>query len=508
MIRCQLPRTSSTQLRCLSTISNHSINQINNNTISTATSPTSQYNTFPDNQINLTTPPDFQSYHENISEIAKHLADLGPYPPHSQYLNPQHYYQNTVLMDWSKRTPHPVTLRQLAAFGKALNEDKIISSANFVRHELPVRIALKLRELQDLPFNVVNNFHLAKVYESYYDIFDRFRKIPQIKTIKDNEEFCHTLEDVLTDINLLNLPNLMMGALECCILDAMPQKQLDELVSSLLRARISRRLILEEHLSLTKNFTQNPNLPRSHNFIGDIFFKCSAKEHLQISANNAAKFISSIYPNVKSPKLIIEGQKDLSFQFLTSHLHYLFGEILRNSYEASVKQFLKTNPNLTDQQTKEPAPIRVCIIDNKDHVGFRFSDQGGGIDIKPISRIFSFGKDSTNARESLANFHKLPNLKLETFYAKPSNIKERQKSLLKTSIGGIDNLLIKETTLLNLIQRPANYKLGLGLAMCKVYADYWNGDLVMHSLNGYGTDTYLKLGKLGHTHDKLQLDRA
>ncbi len=456
--------------------------------------------------INITIPPDFHSYHPDINVIAKHLDDLGPYPPHSQYINPQHYYQNTVLMDWSNRTPHPVTLRQLAAFGRALNEEKIISSANFVRLELPIRIALKLRELQELPFNVVNNFHLARVYESYYDIFDRFRKIPQIRTIEDNEKFCKTLEDVLTDINLLNLPNLMMGALECCILNAMPQNQLDELVSSLLRARISRRLILEEHLSLTKNFTQNPNLPRSHNFIGDIFFKCSAKEHLQISANNAAKFISSLYPNVKSPKLIIEGQKDLSFQFLTSHLHYLFGEIMRNSYEATVKQFLLTNP--TPSESDEPPPIRVCIIDNKDHVGFRFSDHGGGIDLKPIGRIFSFGKDSTNARESLANFHKLPNLELETLYKKPSNIKERQNSLMKTSIGGIDNNYIKETTLINLIQRPANYKLGLGLAMCKVYADYWNGDLVMHSLNGYGTDTYLKLGKLGHTQDKLQLDRA
>ncbi|CCH42653.1 pyruvate dehydrogenase kinase isozyme 1,mitochondrial [Wickerhamomyces ciferrii] len=454
-------------------------------------------------EINITTPPNFNQYHENIHSIASHLSDLGPYPQHSQYLNPQHYYQNTVLMNWAQRTPHPVTLRQLAAFGKALNEEKIISSANFVRLELPIRIALILRDLQDLPFNVVNNFHLAKVYESYYDIFDRFRKIPQIKTIQDNNEFCKTLENVLTDINLLNLPNLMMGALECRILDAMPPNQLDELVSSLLRARISRRLILEEHLSLTKNFNSNPNSPRSH--IGDIFFKCSAKEHLQISATNAAQFISSIYPNVKSPKLIIEGEKQLSFQFLTSHLHYLFGEILRNSYEATVKQFLKTSSH---PELETPPPIKVTIIENKDHVAFRFSDQGGGIDIKPINKIWSFGKSSNAARESLANFHKLPNLELETHYSKPLNVNKRRQSLMQTSIGGIDNNIIKETTLIDLIQRPASYKLGLGLAMCKTYADYWNGDLVMHSLNGFGTDTYLKLGKLSHASDKSQLHRA
>jgi signal transduction histidine kinase len=294
-----------------------------------------------------------------------------------------------------------------------------------------------------------------------------------------------------------------MGALESCILDSLPQAKLDELVSSLLRARISRRLIVEEHLSLTKNFMSSPNKPRDHNFIGDIFLKCSAKEHLEITAKNAATFIDNLYPGIKMPKLVLQGDVNLSFQFLTSHLHYLFGEILRNSYEATVKHFIESNPDPTD----EPQPVTVSIIDNKDYVAFRFSDRGGGVKIKPINKIWSFGKDPVLSRISLANFHKLPNLKSSGFN-NDSLEYEARESLLQTSIGGIDNNSIKEATLINLMQRPADYKLGLGLAMCKVYADYWNGDLVMHSLNGYGTDTFLKLGKLGHSHDKRQLDRA
>jgi hypothetical protein len=370
--------------------------------------------------------------------------------------------------------------------------------------ELPIRIALKLRELQRLPFDVVNNFHLAKVYESYYDIFEIFRKCPEIKTVEDNDRFCAVLADVLTDVNLLNLPNLMMGALECSILGSLPREQLDELISSLLRARISRRLIIEEHLSLTENFrNKKDSKPRSHNVIGDIFFKCSAREHLQISADNASKFIENLYPGTKMPKLVIEGPRDLQFQFMTSHLHYMLGEIMRNSYEATMKHFIASNPGPND----EPPPVSVCLIDNKEHVAFRFSDRGGGVDIEPISKVWSFGKDPTLARESLSNFHKLPNLDLESMSSTDYPVKARQ-SLMHTSVGGIDDNYMKEATLINLIQRPAKSKLGLGLAMCKVYADYWNGDVVMHSLKGYGTDTYLKLGKLGYFHDKLQLDRA
>ncbi|KAH3686099.1 hypothetical protein WICPIJ_002936 [Wickerhamomyces pijperi] len=459
--------------------------------------------------FDVTTTPDYTKYHPKISSISKHLSDLSPYPQHSPYINPQHYYQNIVLDDWSARKPHPVSLRQLAAFGKALNEDKIITSANFVRLELPIRLAIKLKELQSLPFDVVNNFHLAKVYESYYDIFDRFRKLSPIKSIEDNTRFCHDLEDVLTDINLLNLPNLLMGALECCILDSLPSKKLDELVSSLLRARISRRLILEEHLSLTHNFMKDPNQSRSHNFIGDIFFKCSAVEHLNISSDNATKFINKIYPGVKVPKLIIKGDKDLKFQFLTSHLHYLFGEILRNCYEATVKTFLASGPGPND----EPFPVEVQVINNQDHISFRFSDRGGGVtDIKPISKVWSFSKDAELAKLSLSNFHQLPNFQTLTNSIKSTKTMKTlaRKSLMQTSVGVLDENFVKEATLIDLIQRPGEYKLGLGLAMCKVYADYWNGDLVLHSLSGYGTDTYLKLGKLGAANhdDKLQLDRV
>lgn len=449
-------------------------------------------------------PPNFKKYHENISKIAVNLTNLSAYPTDSQYLNPQHYYQNTVLLDWCGRNTHPVTLKQLAAYGKALNEEKVISSANFVKLELPIRISIKLKEMQELPFNVVNNYHLSKVYESYYDIFERFRKIPKINTIEDNEKFCKDLRILLTDVNLLNLPNLMMGALETCILDGLPQKQLDELVSKLLRARISRRLIVEEHLALTKNFMENPNQPRSSNHIGDIFMRCSAVEHLNICSNNASKFIESIYPDIKIPKLIIEGN-DVKFQFLTSHLHYLFGEILRNSYEATVKNFVE-NQHSKNKEV-QPQPVKVTIIDNKDYVLFRFSDRGGGISMKPITKIWSFGKDPELAKQSLSNFHQLPYLNDFNSNEPNSEDYENTEALKKTSLGAIDKSGL-ETTLYNLIQRPANYKLGLGMAMCKVYADYWNGDITMHSLDGFGTDTFLKIGKLGRANDKPQLDRV
>ena len=59
-----------------------------------------------------------------------------------------------------------------------------------------------------------------------------------------------------------------------------------------------------------------------------------------------------------------------------------------------------------------------------------------------------------------------------------------------------------------MLERLCRYKLDIGLAMCKVYAEYWNGDLTIHSMPGYGVDTVLRLFNLIKDTQKLQLDKV
>lgn len=438
--------------------------------------------------------------------IAKHLHDLGPYPSFSSILTPQHFYQNDVLMKYSKNKPHPVSLRQLAGFGKTLTKQKILASANFVRLELPIRLAMRIRDLQTLPFGVVNNFHLAQIYESYYHLFNAFRKIPQISTVAENDEFCKTISTLL-DQHVFNLSHLMMGALELSILKNLPQEELDVFMSSMLRSRISRRVIVEEHLSLTEIYKQHPYQSKPPDYIGEIFHDCIAKEHFESVADLVKDSMVEYFPSKENmPDLVIDGDVGARFPFMVPHLHYLMGEILRNSYEATIK----THGASTE---KKLPPIKITIIDSRKQVLFRISDQGGGISHRKLDSIWSFGKNPELARQSLANFHRIPGLQmysnLQVTHA-GSSIVETQDALGMTSVGDINNMstTTKKSTLDQLITRPYKYKLGLGLPMCKVYADYWNGDLTMNSLEGYGSDTCLTLSKLGNYSNVTQLDRA
>lgn len=439
------------------------------------------------------------------SNIANHLHNLGPFPSFSSILTPQHFYQNEVLMNYSRKKPHPVSLRQLAGFGKTLTKQKILASANFVRLELPIRLAMRIRDLQTLPFGVVNNFHLAQIYESYYHLFNAFRKIPQITTVAENDEFCKTISALL-DQHVFNLSHLMMGALELSILKTLPQDELDQFMSSMLRSRISRRVIVEEHLSLTEIYKQHPYQTKPPDYIGEIFDDCNAKEHFEIVADLIKDSMEEYFPNRENmPDLLIDGDTDAHFPFMVPHLHYLFGEILRNSFEATMRTHGASSLKLP--------PIKITIIDSKKQVVFRISDQGGGVPHGSLESIWNFGKCPDLARQSLANFHRIPGLQMYSnlqVTAAGSSIVDTHDALGQTSLGDINNTstATKKSTLDQLITRPYKYKLGLGLPMCKVYADYWNGDLTMNSLEGYGSDTCLTLTKLGVFSNVTQLDRA
>lgn len=66
---------------------------------------------------------------------------------------------------------------------------------------------------------------------------------------------------------------------------------------------------------------------------------------------------------------------------------------------------------------------------------------------------------------------------------------------------------VGETSLHTLTYRPPDLKLGLGLPMTRVYAEYWGGSLQHTSMEGYGTDVFLHIEKLGNRLEQLNIDQ-
>lgn len=87
--------------------------------------------------------------------------------------------------------------------------------------------------MQQLPYVVVTNPHISEVYELYYNAFDTFRRIGEIKTLQDNDRFCATISRML-QAHLPVISKLAMGILECSGL--MPADELDKFMNTILRS--------------------------------------------------------------------------------------------------------------------------------------------------------------------------------------------------------------------------------------------------------------------------------
>jgi len=336
--------------------------------------------------------------------------------------------------------------------------------------------------MQRLPYVVVTNPHLSLVYELYYQSFENFRRLPVIRTLEENDEFCKVISDNLKE-HLAVIPNLVVGVLECQ--DLVSGDTMDQFVQAMLRARISRRVIAEQHLALTETFNSPWHVPQpssENEFVGEVLLRTNAKDLIERCGKITQDICkSSAGPDPLVPEIKIQGHLGATFPYVLSHLEYIIGELLRNSVQAVMAKY--------KDPRKPPPPIEVLICEAPQHVVIRISDQGGGIPREIMPFLWSFNKGPRSASR-LQSFRDVPAL--------AATMQEVRQSPGDAHIGKI-----RDSSLSTLASRPPDLRLGMGLPMSRVYAEYWAGGLELHSLEGYGVDAFLQISKLGNQNEQL-----
>ncbi|KAH8159082.1 hypothetical protein CIB48_g9164 [Xylaria polymorpha] len=405
-----------------------------------------------------------------------------------------------ALDEWVAKEARPISLRQLMVFGRSLTEERLISSANYVRTELPTRIAHRIRDMQRLPYVVVTNRHMSDVYELYYTAFDTFRRVKEIKTLDDNDKFCSVIAGMLR-AHLTVIPKLAMGILECSGL--MPAADLDRFMNTILRSRISRRVIAEQHIALTETFNSDwfsPGAKLSESeFIGEVFLKCVARDVVESCGRAVQDLARSAYgPDTAIPEIKVDGHLGATFPYILTHLQYIIGELLRNSVQAVIENHRK----IPNKHGEKPPPIEVTLCEAQQHVIIRISDRGGGISRDMLPYLWSFGKGpSTDQR--LENLGQVPLMAATLQELRvDGNLSEPQNSSPDKHSDSHDRYN-HNGSLTSLSTRPPNLRLGISLPLSRVYAEYWAGSLELHSLEGYGVDAFLQISKLGNKNEQL-----
>ena len=259
--------------------------------------------------------------------------------------------------------------------------------------------------------------------------------------------------------------------------------------------RISRRVIAEQHLALTETFNSPWHFPDAQqaldpalDAIGDVFLRCKASQVIKECADRIKYLARVTYgPAITLPEIRLEGHLDATFPYILSHLQYIVGELLRNSVQALVEKNAGGG--------KAIAPIQILICEAPQYVIIRISDQGGGIPGEEMKTLFSFSK-SPSSQIHLENFSQIPKMS-----ATMQELSSAHSTSTNTSLEGEGTASIGSLT--PLTSRSPSLRLGIGLPMSRVYAQYWAGSLEIHNLEGHGCDAFLQISKFGNKNEQL-----
>jgi pyruvate dehydrogenase kinase 2/3/4 len=213
--------------------------------------------------------------------------------------------------------------------------------------------------------------------------------------------------------------------------------------------------------------------------VGDALRQVNANEVVRTCVDYTRKLMMQSYgPECPIPEVVIEGDLTTTFPYPVSHLEYIVGELLRNSIQAAIEQ--------TTASGEPPKPIEILICQNPQQAIIRISDQAGGISPPTMEHIWSFSKGPYQANR-LENLNKVPKL-----------------AATMTDMEPVDGDPVHAlNSLSSLSTRSPVLRLGIGLPMSKTYAEFWAGNLAIQNLEGYGTDAFLEISKLGNKNEHI-----
>ncbi|KAJ3187260.1 hypothetical protein HK101_009411 [Irineochytrium annulatum] len=340
---------------------------------------------------------------------------------------------STRILDAAQAPISPVTLSYLLELGETRNT---LESARFLHHELPKRLARRVRALQKLPFIVGVNPYIKSVYTLYTDSFETLANMPQPVDDQSQADFAKTLSDLVASHQDV-IPQLAKGFLECG--KYMTKENATAFLDGMIHARIAIRVLAEHHLALQEHVP---------GWIGIINTRLSPSTLLRSSSDYVQDLCEINYGT--APEFVINGHSETVIAYISVHLEYIFMELLKNAYRATVEQSLKLG-------RKEHPPVEVTIGEGKEDVTIRIRDQGGGIPPHELQRVFEYSYTTVPMTET-----------------DEGNIFASQSRLnMQTGVGG-----------------PIA-GLGFGLPMSRIYAKYFGGLLELKSVGGHGLDVFL-----------------
>ncbi|XP_044179301.1 pyruvate dehydrogenase (acetyl-transferring) kinase isozyme 2, mitochondrial-like isoform X2 [Acropora millepora] len=293
-----------------------------------------------------------------------------------------------------------LSIEQFTTFGKTA---KPVESFQFGRHELPVRLAHIIREIDLLPKNLLK-MPSVEFVRSWY--VQSFRELLEFQEEDETEEVTNRFTQ-----NLMSIKHRHDNVVETMAQGIMELRQqegddafhpsIQYFLDRFYMSRISIRMLITQHLLL---FGQDARSSKS-NFIGCFDPNCHVISVVEDAVSNAAYLCEQVYcasPSVEISEVNAhDSKKPVQVAYIPGHLYHMLFELMKNAMRAVVEQ---TGENLNSP------PIKILITKGKQDLTVKISDQGGGIPKCKIDQVFEY--HYTSAREPLKTGGTAPMVRL------------------------------------------------------------------------------------------------
>uniref|UniRef100_A0A0E0D161 Protein-serine/threonine kinase n=1 Tax=Oryza meridionalis TaxID=40149 RepID=A0A0E0D161_9ORYZ len=365
---------------------------------------------------------------------------------------------------WGGMRQTGVTLRYMMEFGARPTERNLLRSAQFLRRELPIRIARRALDLDSLPFGLSTKPAILKVRDWYLDSFRDLRCFPEVRNWDDELAFTEMIKMIRVRHNNV-VPTMALGVRQLKKdlggTKAFPPgiDEIHQFLDRFYMSRIGIRMLIGQHVALHEPDPE-PGV------IGLISKRLSPMLVAQHATEDARAICMREYGS--APDVNIYGDPDFTFPYVKLHLQLMMFELVKNSLRAVQERYMNSD--------KHAPPVRIIVADGAEDVTIKLpnvfiigmpisvrtflvqiSDEGGGIPRSGLSRIFTY---------------------LYSTAENPPDLDGRNEGVTM-----------------------AGY--GYGIPISRLYARYFGGDLQIISMEGYGTDAYLHLSRLGDSEEPL-----
>merc|ERR1711939_506440 len=408
-----------------------------------------------------------------------------------------------------------VSLRQMVQFGQNPSQGTLLRASQFLAAELPIRLAHRVKELDELPHGLHKMPSIEKVKRWYAQSFEELVNFPrpelppnlteallrasqesesipepkpnpslpehmkprtnQLKSKQGRQKMplhryysnpdetivwppeVHDYNDKFTRVlsNIKRRHDPVVTTVAQGILEFKRDRQsphIDRSIQTFLDRFYMSRIGIR--VLIGQHIALNRLEPHP-DYVGIICTKTNIHQIATEAIENATFVCEEHYGLFKAPPVQLVCPKHLTFPYIPSHLNHMLFEVLKNSLRATVETH--------GVDADEYPPVKGIVAEGNEDITIKVADEGGGIPRSALPLIWTFMYTTARAEDIDPDF--------------TSNEANRAAPM-------------------------AGF--GYGLPIARLYAQYFGGNLQLVSMEGYGTDLYLFLHKLSAKNEPLQ----